>query len=397
MVANGPAGRATSVLISGAGIAGPALAFWLVRCGFKTTLIEQAPSLREGGQAVDFRGPAHLAVLERMGLLEAIRAHQSPMGDQHFVDETGRKVATMPAAFMSGDVEILRGDLSRLLYEATRDHTEYLFGDSIASMAELSDGIEVSFERAAPRRFDLVVGADGLRSQVRTLHFGPEQRFVHHLGYYVAGFHLPNQLGLDRVGMTFSVPGRGLHLQGISQTEARATFVFASPERAYDRRDQSVQKRMVDLAFAGLGWKVPSTLDALRSAPELYFDSISRVDVPSYARGQVVLLGDAAHGGTIGGGGSGCAIVGAYVLAGELAHGGEPRTALARYESLIRPYATRCQSGAEDAGPMFAPRTRAQLWARNTMLRLMASPRLSDWLNRLTSRDASRIVLPDYQ
>lgn len=386
----------TSILISGAGIAGPALAFWLARHGFETTLVERAPHLREGGQAVDFRGAVHLGVLARMGLLEAVRARQTHMGEQRFVDETGRTVLSIPAAFMSGDVEILRGDLSRILYDATCDHTEYLFGDSIEALAETPDGVEVRFERAAPRRFDLVVGAEGMHSRVRALHFGPEQQFVRHLGYYVAGFSLPNEFGLDRMGMTLSVPGRGLHLQAASATDARATFVFASPERAYDRRDQAAQKRIVEEAFAGLGWEVPRALAAMQRAPDLYFDAIARVDMPSYARGRIALLGDAAYGGTIGGGGAGCALVGAYVLAGELAASSDHAIAFARYEEKLRPYATPCQAGAADVGPMFAPKTRARIWARNALFGVLASPRLSGWLNRWTSRDASNLALPDY-
>ena len=385
------------ILISGAGIAGPALAFWLARYGFETTLVERAPHLRDGGQAVDFRGPVHLRVLERMGLLETLRAHETHMGAQQFVDETGRRISSIPASFLSGDLEILRGDLARILHETTRTATTYLFGDSIMSLVESGNGVDVQFERAGRDRFDIVIGADGMHSQARALHFGREPRFLRHLGYYIAGFGLPNDFGLDHIGKTYSVRGRALHLEAASESVARAAFVFVSPQLTLDPRDQSLQKQIIERTFSGLGWEVPRALAAMQQARDLYFSAIARVDIPSYSRGRIALLGDAAYGGTVGGGGAGCAIVGAYVLAGELAKDSSYEAAFARYEKIIRPYATRCQSGAEDVGAIFAPTTRAKLWVRNTIFRaLSASPRVSGWLNQITSRDASNIVLPDY-
>ena len=174
------------VLISGASIAGPALAWWLGRYGFNPTVVERAPELRGGGFAVDFRGEAHMGVLGRMGILDEIRQMQTGMGEQIVVDDNGRKLASLPAHFMSGDVEILRGDLSRILYERTRETTEYKFGNSIASITETTDGVDVTFERGAPRTFDLVVGADGLHSNVRRLAFGDESQFIRYLGYFMS-------------------------------------------------------------------------------------------------------------------------------------------------------------------------------------------------------------------
>ncbi len=385
-----------SVLISGAGIAGPALAFWLARYGFRTTLVEGAARLREGGQAVDFRGAVHIGVLGRMGLLEAARARQAPMGEQRFVDASGQTLFTIAAAFLSGDLEILRGDLCRLLFEATRDNTTYLFGDSIQALHETSDSVQVRFEKAAADRFDIVVGADGLHSRVRALHFGPEREFVQHLGYYVAGFSLPNEFGFEGMGCTYSAVGRGLHLQPVSRSEARASFIFAAAEQSSEARDQGAQKRIVEDTFAGLGWHVPRALAAMQRAPEMYFDAIARVRVPAYARGRVVLLGDAAYGGTIGGGGAGCALVGAYVLAGELAASRDYASAFARYEEKLRPYATACQAGADDVGPIFAPKTRARLWMRNRVFRLLGWPPLASLFARLASSDAARLSLPEY-
>ena len=159
------------ILISGASVAGPALAWWLSRHGFRPTVVERAPQLRGGGYAVDFRGAAHLTVLERMGILDAIKTRQTHLSGTTIVDQQSRPVAQMPAHVFAGDVEILRGDLAQILHEATRETTEYLFGDSVTRLDERLGGVDVSFEHAPPRTFSLVIGADGLHSNVRRLAF----------------------------------------------------------------------------------------------------------------------------------------------------------------------------------------------------------------------------------
>ncbi|MGI5257890.1 FAD-dependent monooxygenase [Streptomyces angustmyceticus] len=394
--------RGRSVLISGASVAGPALAYWLRRYGFEVTVIEVAPALRRGGFAVDFRGAAQLTVLERMGVLDAIRQHSTGGGDPlTFIDDQGRPLAALPPEFAGGEVEILRSDLSRILHDhsltpfggphapgsppggpCVPEHLpgrlpEYLFGDSIASLAQTADGVQVTFERNAPRTFDLVIGADGLHSTVRRLAFGPEREFVRHLGYYVAAWDLPDDAGdLAARPVGYGEPGR---LVTVGRTPRRAGepgyggeafCVFASEEEfAHDRRDPLARKRAIARAFDGAGWRTPELLATLGRAGELYFDSISRADVPRWSTGRIALLGDAAHGATVGGMGTGSAVIGAYVLAGELAlAGGDHRTAFARYEDRLRPYVTQCQEGGRGAGAFLAPATRDAMDARNAAL-----------------------------
>lgn len=383
-----------SVLISGASVAGPALAHWLGRYGFRPTVIEVAPALRRGGFAVDFRGATQLTVLERMGVLEEIRDHSTGGGDPlTFIDGRGRPLAAMPPEFAGGEVEILRSDLSRILYRHSlaplgADHTpgpppadacppEYLFGDSIASLTETADGVQVTFERGAPRTFDLVVGADGLHSTVRRLAFGPERDFVRHLGYYIAAWDLPEAAGdLAARPVGYGEPGR---LATVGRTSRRAAepgyageafCVFASEEeRGHDRRDLRARKQAIARAYDGAGWRIPELMATLGQAGDVYFDSISRADVPSWSTGRIALLGDAAHGATVGGMGTGSAIIGAYVLAGELALAeGDHRTAFARYERKLRPYVTRCQQGGRGAGEFLAPATQEAIDARNAAL-----------------------------
>ncbi|MEJ7730145.1 MAG: FAD-dependent monooxygenase [Polyangiaceae bacterium] len=380
------------MLVSGAGIAGPALALWLAWLGLRVTVVERASTLRVGGQAVDFRGQAQLAVLARMGILEEVRDRQTHMGAQLLVDAEGRRVLELPPAFMSGEIEILRGDLCRILYQATRDRAEYVFGDSIRVLEQDAEGVSVTFDRGAARRFDLVVGADGLRSRVRAAAFEGSEP-VTFLDHYLASVDVPNHLGLDRSGVMMSAPGRGVLISNVGPS-TRAIFVFRHPTPDLERAAPAERKREVVKAFAGLGWAVPRLLEAVERSDDMYFDAIARVDMDRFWRGRVVLLGDAAWGGTLGGGGTGLAVVGAYVLAGELAAAdGDFAVALTAYQARIRDHALRCQGGVNHVGGFYAPPTRAHLWLRNWMYRVIASP----WLvKRVTAAAANGIRLPSY-
>ncbi|MGP3958202.1 FAD-dependent monooxygenase [Nonomuraea sp. 3N208] len=348
-----------NILISGASIAGPALAHWLVRYGFNVTVVEKAPALRLGGQAVDFKGETHRTVLTRMGILDEVRKLQTGGTDQLIVDANGRTLAVIPGEFTGGDLEIKRGDLSRLLYEKTAPSCEYVFGDSITSLTETAGGVHVTFERAAPRTFDLVVGADGIHSNVRRLAFGPESDYVRHLGHYYALVDSEEDFG--PVSMMYNEPGR---LAAVGGPKAPAFFVFASDRLDYDRYDAGQQKDILARAFAGMGWQVPAVMKAVHRADDVYLDSISQVRIDRYSKGRVVLLGDSAYGNTLGGFGTGLAMVGAYVLAGELAAaGGDHHVAFAEYERLLRGYAKIAKNG--NAGPFLAPATPARIRMRN--------------------------------
>ncbi|GLW54504.1 FAD-dependent monooxygenase [Kitasatospora phosalacinea] len=384
------------ILISGAGIGGPALAHWLARYGHRPTVVELAPALRAGGQAVDFRGPTHLTVLRRMGLLDDLRERQTGGTPMTFTDLRGRTRLHLPAEFAGGEVEIRRGELVRLLHRHSAPGTEYLFGDTVTALRQDADGVDVAFRHGPDRRFDLVVGADGLHSRVRALAFGPERQYVRHLGYYAATWPFANRLGLP-VGTTgANTPGR-LAAAGADPRDperAGAFLLFASPELVLDRHDPAALKALLRARFADLPHPVPQLLATLDEVADrdLYVDSISRADVPAWSDGRIALLGDAACGATIGGMGTGTALVAAYVLAAELARAdGDHRAALARYERTVRPYAERCQRGGDRTGPFLAPRTARGLWLRNTLL---SRPAL---LNRMLAlgEDAATLDLPE--
>jgi 2-polyprenyl-6-methoxyphenol hydroxylase-like FAD-dependent oxidoreductase len=387
------------ILISGAGVAGPSLAYWLAYYGYTPTIVERAPAVRQGGQAVDFRGPAHLGVLEQMNILDEIRRHASPGGAVAFVDRLGRGIATMAAEMASGDVEILRGELGGILYAATRENTEYLFGDWITAIEQTSEAVRVTFARNAAREFDLVIGADGLHSTVRSLAFGAEAQFVRYLGYHVAIASVEKShgsvAGTDG-GWLYSEPGRTAGVVRAGNA-ARAIFYFASPPLQYDRHDAEQQKRLVADTFAGVGWETPRLVSAMRSSTDFYFDAISEVRMPRLSTGRIALVGDAGYGGTIGGMGTGVAVVAAYVLAGELAAAdGDHVTAFARYEERVRDYVARCQRGARSVGKFMAPRTRLGIVSRNLFLRVANMLPGKGFMERIAMQRASDVTFGDY-
>ncbi len=386
------------ILISGASIAGPALAFWLRRYGFNPTVVERAPALREGGYAVDFRGES-MRALERMGLLEAIRGAQTNMGAVWHVNAANKRLASMPAELLSGEVEILRGDLARILYEATRDETEYLFGDAIAAIEEDDAGVRVAFEGGASRRFDLVIGADGLHSGVRALTFGAEAPLTKHLGCYAAIFTVENHLGLDHTGHYYSEPGRVAALYSArNNTEAKASFYFTAPPLDYDYRDGAQQRRILAEHYAGVGWEVPRLLRAMWDAPDFYFDAVSQIHLERWSRGRVALVGDAAYcASPLSGMGTGLAIVGAYILAGELASSSsDQRVAFARYEAAMRPYVAACQKLGADGAARFIPQRPSHVWLAIQLFRLLPYLPWKGLIMNAPLKAANAITLPEY-
>lgn len=389
--------KTQNVLISGASIAGPSLALWLSRHGFKPTVVERAPAIRSGGYAVDFRG-ASMQVLERMGILTEVERVQTRTGATTIVDSANRKLASLPDGFTSGEVEILRGDLARILYEATRHDAEYIFDDSITGLCQSEAGVEVTFRRGRPRTFDLVIGADGLHSNVRSLAFGPESQFIRHLGYYVSIFTVPNHLGLDHSCLFHGVPGRMVGIfSAKDNAQAMASFYFASTTLQYDRYNTAQQQAILRERFATMDWEVPKLLASLDHAPDFYFDSISQIKMPRWSSGRIALLGDAAYcGSPLSGMGTGMAVVGASILAGELKRAaGDHVIAFASYESLMRNYVAHCQKLAEGA-EWFIPKTQWKLWLRNQIWRTLPHTPWKNMMLEIPMKAANSICLQNY-
>ncbi|MEV7553620.1 FAD-dependent monooxygenase [Amycolatopsis sp. NPDC089917] len=347
-----------TVLVSGASIAGPAVAFWLRRRGFSVTVVEKAHELRGGGYPIDVRGTA-LEVARRMGILPRLREAHIETRSLTFLDAEGGEVASVhPQAVVGGvegsDVEVRRGDLAEILYGATRDDVEYVFDDSVEALAEHENGVEVTFRGGARRGFDLVVGADGLHSRTRELVFGHERRFHRYLGYCFAGFTMPNEFGLSREGVLWNKPGRGAALYAVKGSDKVHGFLVAArPEPPYELfRDPEAQRDLVAETFAGDGWEIPAMIAAMREADDLFFDTVSQIHLPRWSQGRIGLVGDAAYAPSfLTGQGTSLALVGAYMLARSLAVHRDHTAAFAGYEGETRPFAelNQAQVGVGDA------------------------------------------------
>jgi 2-polyprenyl-6-methoxyphenol hydroxylase-like FAD-dependent oxidoreductase len=389
-------------LISGAGIAGPALAYWLARADVEVTIVERAPGPRTGGQAVDIRGAAR-SVVERMDLLPAIQAAGLDERGFAFVDELGKHQVSMPVNFMSGEgivaeLEILRGELSRILYERTCEHAEYRFDDAIESLLEDDDGVHVAFRTGPPRRFDLVVGADGVHSRVRTLAFGDESRWVAPLGGYLAYFTLESRIDTGAWFVMHNAPGgRVVSVRPGGPHTTQVMLGFRSRPLGFERQPTARQQEILKDKFAGVGWQAPRVLDEMCSAPDFYFDLLAQVRMKRVTRGRVALLGDAGYSPSpVTGVGTSLALVGAYVLAGELVRSNWAYdAAFARYELVMRDYVKQCQELPPLGLEGMLPRTRASMWMRNLSMRMMTRWPVRDLVAGLFQK-ADAIPLEDY-
>ncbi|PRY02444.1 FAD-dependent monooxygenase [Allonocardiopsis opalescens] len=343
------------ILVSGAGIAGPVLAYWLDRYGFRPT------------------------VVERMGLLGLVRARSTGTERMTLLRDGARpvhiEVDRVLGVAADRQVEILRDELSEICHDAARDRVEYLFGDSIASVDDRGPELAVTFERGAPRAFDLVIGADGLHSRVRRLVFGDERRFAHYIGGYTSVLTVPGGLAVPGRMTTVAAPGRiaavyrPRHLD-----EARAVLMFRSPRRLdYHRRDTGRQKELLREHFAGIGAGVPRLLAELDRTPAFYFDEITQLRMDGWSRGRVSLVGDAGYcPGPAVGASTSMAVVGAYVLAGELAAaGGDHTAAFGAYERAMADYVRRGRAFAVRMVEQVIPGSPARVWAGAQAMRLL--------------------------
>lgn len=377
-----------TVLISGAGIAGPALAYWLLRRGFVPTLVERAPAPRSGGYMIDVWGIGWQCV-ERMQLLPRICREGYHMERLSLVDRHGRQVAKLDSsqygkALQGKFISVLRGDLATTIYAQIDGQVETLFGDSIEAITQDADSVDVQFRHAAPRRFDLVIGADGLHSKVRELVFGAHARFEHHLGYGTASFTCADYPHRDESRyVSYCAPGCQVARYALRDNRSAFFFVFTDPGGRRTAAPNQA-KATLDALYARQGWECDEILAAMHASDDLYFDAVSQTRMENWYHGHVALLGDACFcPSLLAGEGSALAMLGAHVLAGELQLAdGDPAIAFARYQQRLQGFIGRKQKSAARYGRWFAPATRLGVSMRNLATTVMNTPPFSNWALR---------------
>lgn len=391
-----------NILISGASIAGPATALLLARAGHRITIVERAPALRPGGQTVDVRG-AGRTVVERMGLTDTVDAlllHQRGIAT---VDAKGRRRSALPVEAFDGNGivsthEILRGDLAACIAEALPDSVEFLWNDTITAIDEDPTGVDVSFEKADDRRFDLLIGADGLSSAVRRAAFGPDEKYLHPIGLRYAWFTATVDFPLDDWYLLHTAPGgRAVSLRPDRDgTTVKASLAVRDTDYV-PLRDRESQWDMLQSAFDGVGWVAPSLLDQMRQAPDWAYADLAQVQMDAFVTRRVALVGDSGYCPTpLTGLGTTLALVGAYVLAGELGTSDDVATALARYQAVMRPFAASAQQLPPGGAGGYAPNSRLAVFLGRFTYALMNHWPLRPLLASQFAK-ADGIELPDYR
>lgn len=388
------------ILISGAGIAGTTLAYWLARHGMTPTLLEKAPALRTGGYIIDFWG-AGFDVAERMGLAPQLLESGYRMNEVREVNRRGRRVSGFGVRGfdrMSGGrfISLPRGELAAAIFGALHGRVETIFDDGVTGIDDAGDGVRVRFERSAARRFDLVIGADGLHSQVRRLAFGQDARFEHYLGLQVAAFETAGYRPRDElVYVTHTERGGQIGRFTMRDDRTMFLFVFRNPDPKA-AADVAGQKAMLHARFSGSGWECAAILEALDNAETFYFDRVSQIRMDRWARGRVALAGDAAFCvSLLAGQGSALAMVAAYVLAGELARAnGNHEAAFARYHERLGQLIAGKQAAAVRFAPFFAPKSAWGLFVRTQLTKLMAIPFVTEFA--VGRQFKNRVELPAY-
>lgn len=398
-----------TVLISGAGIAGPALAYWLTRAGYYVVLVEIHDTIRPGGQTVDLRG-AGREVAERMGLLDQMRTHSLEQRGVAWLKADGRRRAEMPVEAFHGNgmvsqLEILRGDLADVLYQATATDADYRFSTRIVELEQSDDEVVATLSDGTTAHADLVVGADGPHSAVRRLVFGPEEKLLKPLGGYNAWFTAPDTVGLDGWYLIYQAPG-GLNASmrpSHDPATAKAALAFRSEPLDYDRRDLDGQRELLAARFAGAGWQSDALVAAAHEADDFYFDSFAQVHMDSWSSGRVTLVGDAGYcASPLSGMGTSLALVGAYALAGELGAaegtGIDAKTlatAVDRYQTVMRPYVDRCQTLGNTVD-RYAPNSAAEIAMMAMAMKYMQRWPFRSFAERKWFTTADAVELPDY-
>jgi len=393
----------SKILVSGGSIAGPTLAYWLHKYGYDVTLVERFPELRLGGQNVDIKGPA-LEVIRRMGLEDEIRKANTTEIGLRFVNVKNEIVGEFPkesSLSMTQDLEILRGDLVKILYKHTKEDIRYVFGDYITGLNQTPDNVTVTFASGKSDTFDLVLSAEGIGSNTRKLAFGDEIKFKY-LGLYTAYLTI-NKSDTDSRWARWCNTKGGIVmlLRPDNYGMTRAFINLTSPEMGYEKLTIAEQKEVLINKIKDVGWEADRLIREIESSTDLYFERLSQVKAPTWHKGRIGLTGDAAYCATpISGKGVDLSMSGAYILAGELATNKDHSIAFEKYEKRMRPYVETCQKLPPGTPRLVYPTSKTGVAILNGIVSIIASKPVS-WLTGLFSSknktSKQEIVLPNYE
>lgn len=391
----------TRVLVTGASIAGPTVAYWLDRAGYDVVVLERSPQLRLGGQNIDVRGSGR-EVLRRMGLEQTLLANGTTEKGTRFVDDADATIAAFPAGDGSHDgptaeMEILRGEFARILVDSAGPRTQYRYGDRVVGVDQDADGVDVAFASGSVERFDLVLFADGIRSSSRELAFSGETETVP-VGLYTAYGVLPKSADDDGWWRWYNAPGsRVANLRPDNLGTSRWSLSWVSDAGGYEGAAQDEIIAALRTKFSGVGWQVPRILDSLGPDSELYVDYLAQVQAPRWSNGRIGMLGDAAWCATpLSGMGTTLSVTGAYVLAGELARARDHRAGFEAFETRMRPFVNQAQKLPPGVPRVAHPKTTVGVAAFRTALRLAGSKPVQAVASRFLGPDAATLELPDY-
>ena len=373
-----------SILISGAGIAGLTLAYWLKKFGFVPTVVELAPQLRQGGNAIDFWG-AGFKVAERMEIVPDLQKADQGITEAAFVDanderKSGMNYGKLKKMMNGRALTLLRSDLAKVIHDHLDKDVEIIFGDPISHIEQGGEQVMVTFQKGTVRPFDLVIGEDGLHSKVRELVFGDEAAFEKYYGYYTASYTIVEGLSQGTAFSMFNRPGKQAAVYSLDGGKAATFFIFTSPSKlAYGHHDVEKQKEILRNEFQDAGWKCADLISRMDQSPDFYFDVVSQIRMDHWTKGRVALVGDAAYcPSLLSGQGSAFAMVGAYIVAGELKEAnGDHARAFERYEQIFKPFIDRKQKAAQFFAKSLVPQSNFGIWLRNRFTDLMFLPLVS--------------------
>jgi 2-polyprenyl-6-methoxyphenol hydroxylase-like FAD-dependent oxidoreductase len=364
-----------SILISGASFAGLSTAYWMNKSGYKVTIVEIAEGLKKGGTPVNIEGNT-IGIVKRMGLFDQILSNQLSMEMIEFKNSDDVTERSVPAnkdgkEAAKPEYEIERNVLLNMMFEIVKDEVEFIFGESIVSLTEGNDSVDVSFKGGSKRSFDLVFGCDGIHSAVRKYCFGDEAEFSHFLKAYFSITIVNKLLIPENTTQMYNEPGKAIMLNAYNGKTDIVLCFFSEQEIPYDYRDEGQQRNMIFDQFSGLGWRTPELLDEVKQSKTFYFDKLCQIKMPSWTNGRVALVGDAGYcASPAAGKGGSLAIDGAAALADafEKCHG-DFELAFREYNESFRPFLEEVQANAAKFGVEFLiPRTVEAIRRRNTQI-----------------------------